>query len=50
MPAWAAFTPRGIPAWLAGLSGFPQHKVQWVFFGFIDFDARPDFLITDFAA
>ncbi len=50
VPARTPSAPGGFPARLAGLGAFPQHEVQRVLLGFVDFDAGADAQVFDFLA
>ncbi|MNX70705.1 hypothetical protein D3C86_1019760 [compost metagenome] len=50
VPARTPGAPRRFPARLARLGGFPQHEVQRVLLGLVDFDARADAQVFDLLA
>ena len=50
VPARTPWTPRRLPAWLARLDAFPQHEVQRIVFGLVNFDASTDAQVFDLFA
>jgi len=50
VPPRAADAPWGIPVWLFRLGGFPEHKVEWVFFYVTHFYSRTGFELVEYFA